>query len=68
MNSYRVTCMFQADWMNLIPAIFGDNQSKIVSSQISGNVGLFNFSEPITPNNLGPLVIIETTVETQLFL
>lgn len=67
MNSYRVTCLFQADWMNLIPAIFGTNTDKVVSSQVSGNVGLFNFSEPVTPNNLGPLVLIEQTTDTQLF-
>lgn len=65
MTSYKVTCLFIVDWPALIPALFGDNQAS--SSQISGNVGIFNFDSPITPNNLGPLVIIEATTETTLF-
>ena len=66
MTSYKVTCLFVADWPNIIPALFGNNQAS--SSQIGGNVGLFNFDAPITPNNLGPLVIVEQTTETALFL
>ena len=66
MTSYKVTCLFVADWPNIIPALFGSAQ--ISSSQTSGNVGLFNFDAPITPNNLGPLVIVEQTTETALFL
>ena len=66
MTSYKVTCLFMADWPNIIPALFGSAQAS--SSQISGNVGLFNFDAPITPNNLGPLVIVEQTTETALFL
>ena len=65
MTSFKVTCLFIVDWQNVMPAIFGDNIPS--SSQIGGNVGIFNFDEPITPNNLGPLVIIEQTTKTQLF-
>jgi hypothetical protein len=65
MKSYRVTCLFQADWVNMIPALFGDSQPD--SSQIGGNVGIFNFTAPIVPNNLGPLVIIETADQPFLF-
>ena len=65
MKSYRVTCLFQADWINIIPALFGDSQPD--SSQISSNVGVFNFSTPVVPNNLGPLVIIEESDKSYLF-
>ena len=65
MKSYRVTCLFQADWVAIVPAIFGDRQPS--SSQISNNVGVFNFDEPITPNNLGPLVVIESSDVAYLF-
>ena len=65
MKSYRVTCLFQTDWPNLIPALFGSNQP--TSAQIGGNVGIFNFDSPITPNNLGPLVIIEESSQSFLF-
>ena len=65
MKSYRVTCLFQADWVAIIPALFGDRQPS--SSQIGGNVGVFNFEEPITPNNLGPLVVIEPSDVPYLF-
>ena len=65
MKSYRVTCLFQADWQNIIPALFGSNV--YVSSQISGNVGIFNFDSAITPANLGPLVIVEESAESTLF-
>lgn len=53
------------DWQNIIPALFGNIQAD--SSQISGNVGIFNFSVPVTPNNLGPLVIIEESDSPTLF-
>lgn len=65
MKSYRVTCLFQADWVNIIPALFGDRQPS--SSQIGDNVGIFNFDEPIVPNNLGPLVIVESSSTPYLF-
>jgi hypothetical protein len=65
MKSYRVTCLFQADWVNLIPALFGTNQPD--SSQVGGNVAIFNFSAPIVPNNLGPLVLIEQAEQPFLF-
>jgi hypothetical protein len=65
MKSYRVTCLFQTDWPNLIPALFGSNQP--ISAQIGGNVGIFNFSSAITPSNLGPLVIVEESSQSFLF-
>jgi hypothetical protein len=65
MKSYRVTCLFQTDWPNLIPALFGDQQP--ISCQIGGNVGIFNFEAPISLNNLGPLVIIEESSQSFLF-
>ena len=65
MKSYRVTCLFQADWTNIIPALFGSNQAD--SSQLSGNMAIFNFSTPVVPNNLGPLVIIEESSEPFIF-
>lgn len=65
MKSYRVTCLFQADWTNIVPALFGANQPD--SYQIGGNVAVFNFSAPVTPANLGPLVLIETSDQPFLF-
>lgn len=65
MKSYKVTCLFQTDWQNIIPAMFGSVQPD--SSQISNNVGLFNFSTPVVPNNLGPLVLIEESDTPYLF-
>jgi hypothetical protein len=65
MTSFKVTCLFQADWPNVVPALFGSNQPE--SSQISSNVGIFNFAQPITPNNLGPLVIVEQSDTPYLF-
>lgn len=58
MKHYRVTCLFLADWPFVVTALFGDRQPS--SSQIGGNMGIFNFDEPIVPNDLGPLVIIES--------
>lgn len=52
--------------MSIIPAIFGDNQP--YSSQVSANIGVFNFSAPVTFKNLGSLVIVEVfDTEQQLF-
>lgn len=65
MTSYRVTCLFQPDWVNIIPALFGTNQPD--SSQVCAGVGIFNFSYPVTPNYLGPLVIIEQADKPFLF-
>jgi hypothetical protein len=65
MKSYRVTCLFLADWVSLTPALFGTNQPD--SSQVSANVAIFNFSYPVTPNNLGPLVVIEESLQPFLF-
>lgn len=66
MKSYKVTCLFLADWPNIIPALVGD--AKPESSQISGNTAIFNFSGPVTLNNLGPLVLIEESDVPYLFL
>ena len=52
--------------MNIIPALLGDNQPD--SSQVSGNIGVFNFSATVTLKDLGPLVIVEVSdTEQKLF-
>lgn len=65
MKNYRVTCLFQADWIYLVPALFGTNQPD--SYQVAGNIAVFNFSYPVTPSNLGPLVLIEESHQPFLF-
>jgi hypothetical protein len=57
MNTYRVTCLFQAEWATLYPALFGNAQH--CASRIEDNVATFTFDTPQTPANLGPLVIVE---------
>lgn len=57
MITYRVTCMFAADWANLYPVLFGAVQH--CASMVNGNVAEFTFSEPQTPADLGPLVKVE---------
>ena len=58
MITYRVTCMFQAEWKNLFKAIFGDNQH--CYSVIDYDYAVFGFEDPaVKPADLGPLVKIE---------
>ena len=57
MITYRVTCMFAADWSNLYPALFGAVQH--CASRTDGNVAEFTFATPQTPADLGPLVRVE---------
>jgi hypothetical protein len=56
MTTYRITCMFDADWANLYPALFGTAQH--CASMVNGNAATFTFATPQTPANLGPLVVV----------
>ena len=58
MITYRITCMFQAEWKNLFKALFGDNQH--CYSVIEYDHAIFGFADPaVTPADLGPLVKVE---------
>jgi hypothetical protein len=57
MHTYRITCLFQADWSTLYPALFGNAQH--CASRTEDNVATFTFDTPQTPANLGPLVKVE---------
>lgn len=57
MMTYKVTCMFAADWSNVYPMLFGS--AVHVASEVTGNVGIFTFDQPVTPADLGPLVKVE---------
>jgi hypothetical protein len=58
MITYKITTVFQADWDNLFPAIFGSNQHCF--SEVDGNVAKFGFEDTtVTPADLGPLVRVE---------
>ena len=61
MITYKVTTLFQAEWDNIFPALFPGVQHSM--SQISGNVAVFGFSEPVTPADLGPLIKVELISE-----
>ena len=61
MTTYKVTCLFNADWGNLYKMLFGD--AVHVASEITGNVGVFTFDQPVTPADLGPLVRVELISE-----
>jgi hypothetical protein len=56
---YRITSVLQVnDWQALRVAVFGDAQP--VSEQFGGGAPyLVEFSEPVTPADLGPLVRVE---------
>lgn len=57
MTTYKVTCLFAADWSNVYPLLFGN--AVHVASEVSGNIGVYSFAEPVTPADLGPLVRVE---------
>jgi hypothetical protein len=63
--SFKVTCLFMVDWPALSPVLFNNEQAAF--SQTESNVGLFVFDHDVTPANLGPLVIVERTNQTELF-
>jgi hypothetical protein len=60
MYIYKVTCLFQADWVNLYPAIFGGVEHSYSENGSQGpNVANYGFLTPQTPADLGPLVKVE---------
>lgn len=60
MTYYKVTCLFQADWDNLYPALFGSAQhSHSLCGEEGPNVATYGFATPQTPADLGPLVKVE---------
>lgn len=61
MTTYKVTCLFAADWGNVYPLLFGN--AVHIASEVTGNIGKFTFSEPVTPADLGPLVRVELISE-----
>lgn len=61
MTYYKITCLFQADWTTLFPAIFGTIAQHAYSAngEQGPNVAIYGFDTPQTPVDLGPLVKIE---------
>ena len=61
MTYYKITCLFQADWDNLFPAIFGTNaqHSYSANGDLGPNIAVYGFDTPQTPVDLGPLVKVE---------
>ena len=60
MYRYKVTCLFQADWANICPAIFGGVEHSYSENGSEGpNVATYGFDQPQTPADLGPLVKVE---------
>jgi len=61
MTTYRITCLFQADWENLFRSIFGTNAQHSYSriGDLGPNVAIYGFDTPQTPADLGPLVRVE---------
>jgi hypothetical protein len=57
MTTYRITCLFQADWATLYPALFGSAQH--IASRTEDNTATYTFATPQTPADLGPLVKVE---------
>lgn len=56
MTTYRITCLFQPDWTTLYAALFGD--AKHCGSRTEDNIATFTFTEPQSPADLGPLVVV----------
>jgi len=60
MTYYKITCLFQADWVNLYPALFGQVQhSYSANGDLGSNIAVYGFASPQTPVDLGPLVRVE---------
>jgi hypothetical protein len=60
MTYYKITCLFDADWANLYPAIFGQTQHSYSRvGDLGPNVAIYGFDTPQTPVDLGPLVKVE---------
>jgi len=60
MTYYKITCVFDADWSNLYPAIFGQAQHSYSRvGDLGPNVAIYGFDTPQTPADLGPLVRVE---------
>lgn len=55
--SVKVIGVAVTNWMELRKAIFGDAQP--VFEEFGGQSGTYEFSEPVTPADLGPLVRVE---------
>lgn len=55
--SVKVIGIAVTNWMDLRRAIFGDAQP--IFEEFGGQVGTYEFSEPVIPADLGPLVKIE---------
>jgi hypothetical protein len=58
MVSYKITCLFTAEWDNVYKSLFGSNVH--CYSEVCGSVGEFSFEDDnVKPTNLGPLVLVE---------
>jgi hypothetical protein len=62
MYRYKITCLFQADWTTIYPALFGEVEHSY-SLNDKPNVAVYGFSTQQTPANLGPLVRVELISE-----
>jgi hypothetical protein len=58
MYTYQVTALFIPEWPSLFDSIFGV-EADSHASLVSGNVGVYTFTSPQSPANLGPLVKVE---------
>ena len=58
MYRYKVTCLFQADWTTIYPALFGEVEHSY-SLNDKPNIATYGFATPQTPADLGPLVRVE---------
>ena len=62
MYRYKITCLFQADWTTIYPALFGGAVHSY-SLNDKPNVATYGFDTPQTPADLGPLVRVELISE-----
>ena len=58
MYTYQITALFIPEWPNLFDSVFGAG-SNCHASLVSGNVGVYTFTSPQSPANMGPLVKVE---------
>ena len=59
--SVKVIGVAVTNWMDLRKAVFGDAQP--IFEEFGGQSGIYEFSEPVTPADLGPLVRVELISE-----
>jgi len=58
MYTYQITALFIPEWPSLFDSVFGVD-ADCTASLVSGNVGVYTFTSPQNPANMGPLVKVE---------